>query len=129
MEQEFKLPSGASLKYNLAPFKEGRDLYQIVIREMKDVPFNSKREIGEVLKDLALIAMSSKEIEVAIWACLKRARYNDIKITEETFESVDARGDYMTVCFEVAKANLEPFMKSLYAKYGHLLGMTPKSPA
>ena len=65
MSKEFvkKLPSGAELKFNLAPFADAKDLYQAVVAESKNIQFNSKREFVEVWKDLAVAALSSKVIE------------------------------------------------------------------
>lgn len=118
---ERTLPSGATLRFNVAPFADARELYQVILSEIKDVPFNSKRELGEVIKELVCIVASSKPVEAAIWQCFKKALYNNVKITEQTFEPVEARDDYLTACLEVTKENIMPFTKSLYAEYGHLL--------
>ena len=89
-----------------------------------------KEEIdANFYKDIFFKALCSKKIEAALEPCLKRALYNGNKITADTFEPVEARDDYITVCFEVARENVYPFTKSLYAKYSHLLGQLQKSPA
>lgn len=127
MSKEFekKLPSGATLKFNLAPFADAKDLYQVVAAEIKDVPFKKEMDTIEVYKSLALIALSSKKIEEAIWKCLERARYNEVKVNKNTFESEEARQDYLEVLLEVAKENIAPFMKSLYAEYQHFFQTVP----
>jgi hypothetical protein len=131
--KEKKLPSGAVLRFNLAKFEDGRDLYQAFAEETKAVRFNSTRETGEVWKDLAVIALSSKTIEAAIWKCFKRATYDtgtgEMKITTETFEPPEAREDYIPALLEIGKENLQPFMKSLYAEFGPLIGLPPSAPA
>ena len=68
-------------------------------------------------KDLFCTFLASKKIEAALAECMKRVTYNGLKITEDTFEPVEARDDYLTVCVEVTRENVVPFMKSLFA-YG-----------
>lgn len=120
--REVTLPSGAILKMNLAPFKVSKSLYQAVLEECKDIKlsFDTPLDVN-LIKDLFCTGMSSKKIEDALYKCMERCLYNGQKISEETFEDEKAREDYMTVCIEVAKENINPFMKSLYAQYGDIL--------
>lgn len=116
--EEIKLPSGAKLRLSPAPFTAAKDLYQAVLSEMKGLEVNAKDEMDvNFFKNIVCSGFSSKEIEDKLWVCLERCLYDGSKITEETFEPIKAREDYFTVQFEVAKVNLMPFMKSLYAKY------------
>ena len=125
--KEVELPSGAKLKIGLAPFAEGRDLYQAMLSEMKGLSFDGEKEIDHnFLKDLFCIGMSSKNIEEKIWKCMSRCLYNGEKVTTDVFEPVEARNDYFMVMFEVAKENLMPFTKSLYAQYEHIFQMLMK---
>lgn len=131
--REVKLPSGALLKIGLSPFAVGKSLYQAVLEDAKGVDFTGQTELAVLYRDLFCVAASSKKIEACLWECFKKCTYNsgngDFRITEETFESVEARDDYLTVCVEVAKENILPFAKSLYAEYGHLFKlMTQKDP-
>lgn len=123
---EVKLPSGAILKVTPAPFEDARSLYQACLKELKPIGIAGKPDI-EMYKDLFCAGFASKEIEACLWECLKRAQYCDKqgnhKIGADTFEPVEAREDYFTVCMEVAKVNILPFVKSLYAEYGHFLKM------
>lgn len=115
---EIELPSGAKLRVNLASFATSKDLYQAFLEEAKGVKFDFSLDTElklEMFKDIICVGLSSKKIEKALWECMKVALYNDKKITEETFEDEDARGDYFNVVFEVAKLNLSPFVKNLYA--------------
>lgn len=125
--KEFKLPSGATLGVKAATFAESKALYQAVLREAKGVTVNSKTDMAAVYKDLFCIGFSSPEIELALWECLKKCTYNsgkgNLKIEQTTFEPIEARDDYLTVCMEVAKENIHPFVKSLYAEYGQVLKM------
>lgn len=123
------LPSGAKLRMNLAPFADSRALYQAVLEEAKELKIDPETELDSNLwKDLICSGFSSKKIEHALEKCMARCLYGDKKITNEVFEDEEARGDYMMVCFEVAKANIEPFLKSLYARFSPVLGKLNKRP-
>lgn len=120
---EVKLPSGAKLKITPAPFAEAKALYQACLIELKSLRLDPKAEVDvNFFKDLACAGFSSKQVEEALAVCMQRATYNGVKVTDDVFEPIEARDDYFTVCFEVAKANVQPFTKSLYAEYGKLLG-------
>jgi hypothetical protein len=117
---EKKLPSGAILKFNIAPFAEGKALYQAVLEEFRGL---------KLFKDLFCVALSSSKIEAALNKCIERALYNDLKIGKDTFEDVEARQDYIPLCFEIAKENIAPFAKSLYAEYKPLWEKAQKAVA
>lgn len=123
--KEVKLPSGAILKITPAIFEVSKALYQQVLKETKDIKMGAGTDLASAYKDLFCVGFSSKEIESCLWECFKHCTYNsgkgDLKITKDTFEPVTARDDYMTVCMEVAKENILPFVKSLYAEYAPLL--------
>lgn len=127
---EFKLPSGAILKVTVAPFTESRSLYQAFLEEMRGLKIDDLAEIDvNLFKDLACVALASKKVEAALWVCMKRVTYNDLKVTEDTFEPEAARDDYFKVCWEVARLNVSPFMKSLSAELSPILAMIRKTPA
>lgn len=125
---EKKLPSGAILKIHVAPFSDAKALYQAVLKELKTVDVKSKTEMASVFKDLACIGFSSKEIETALWKCFERCTYDsgkgDLRIDKDTFEPIESREDYIVVCMDVARENIFPFVKSLYAEFSALLAMT-----
>lgn len=131
--KEIDLPSGAKLKITLAPFADARDLYQAMLEEMKNINFTSSSDVSQVLKEFICYGFSSKRIEVCLEKCFTRCLYNsgngDLKIDKSTFEPVEARDDYLTVCLEVAKENIFPFTKSLYAKYQPFIEMIKKGQA
>ena len=116
------LPSGAELKISLAPFADGKALYQAVLSEMRGINLDPEAEVDvNLFKDLFCVSLASKKIEKALEKCLKRCLYNGKKITEETFESEEARGDYILVCTEVATENIVPFGKALIGKLSPIL--------
>lgn len=131
--REHKLPSGAILKVSPAPFKEAKALYQAILKEGRGIEVSSKTELAALYKEIFCAGFSSVEVERCLEACFKRCQYCDsrgeLKIDESTFEPVNARDDYMTVCMEVAKENVLPFVKSLYAEYQRIIAMTDKDQA
>ena len=131
--KEIKLDSGAVLKITPAPFGDAKALYQALLSEARGVTIGSKTDMTEIVKNLFCLGFSSPEVEKCLWTCFKRCIYNngkgDLKIDENTFEPVEARGDYTAVCMEVTKENVFPFVKSLYAEYQRMLAMTEISPA
>lgn len=131
--KECKLPSGATLKITPSPFAISKSLYQAILKEAKGIAVGSGTEMASLYKELFCIGFSSPEIEKALWECFKRCTYNggngDLRIDESTFEPVEARADYMTVCMEVAKENVGPFVNSLFAEYQRILATTGENPA
>lgn len=127
---EITLPSGAILKINLSPFAVAKELYQTVLDEVKTLNLDPEKEVdANLFKDIFCIGFSSKKIEKCVEKCMIKCLYNNLKIDENTFEPEDARQDYNTVLFEVAKANITPFLKSLYAQYSQVLGLLKSNPA
>lgn len=128
--RKVKLPSGAELAFNPAPFMDSKALYQALLEELRGVALTVDLDLEaevptDLIKNLFCAGFASKKIEMALWECFKRARYNGQKITQDTFEPVEAREDYAIVCIEVAKENIAPFAKSLMSGYGPLLsGLT-----
>jgi hypothetical protein len=126
--EPIKLPSGAILKIQVAEFAVAKALYQAVLEELKSVNVSSQSDLASIFKDLACIGLSSRKIEACLNDCFKRCTIDqgsgDLKIDKDTFEPVERRDDYLTVCVEVAKANIGPFAKSLYAEYKAFLTAT-----
>lgn len=131
--REVILPSGAILKVAPAPFADSKALYQAVLEEMKYVKIDNQMNLNMALKDFLCTGLSSKKIEECLWVCFQRCIYNrgvgDLKIDKDTFEPIESRQDYLTVCLEVAQENINPFVKSLYATYQSVLSTLEKNPA
>jgi hypothetical protein len=118
------MPSGAELEIALAPFQDAKTLCKKVARELKTIKMDGKEEIFDdkmninpmLIKDALLTVIDSEEIEEAISVCMKRCTYKGVRIDKDSFDSEESRGDYFQVCYEVAKENLLPFMKGLFAQ-------------
>lgn len=123
------MPSGAVLKIGHTPFGISKALYRAFLLEMKGVPISSKAELNEVFKNMFCFVSTSKEFEKALEDCFKRCTYNNLKVEESSFEPIETREDYVPVCIAVAKENITPFTKSLFAEFEKLLALLPKDPA
>lgn len=118
---DIKLPSGAVLKITLSPFAISKNLFEAVTEEIKLLKLDPQAELDfDLCKNLFCTGFSSKKIDAALQECMKRATYNGVKLTEDTFEPEDARQDYVTVCLEVALLNLRPFTKNLFAELSRI---------
>lgn len=120
---EVTLPSGAKLVIQLAPFAEAKALYQALLADLKEVEFSAATDFSALFKNIICAGFSSPRIEQCLYKCLARCLIDGVKISNDTFEPAERRGDYLTVCVEVMKANIAPFMKSLYAVFQQFLAM------
>ena len=124
--KEIKLTSGKVLRITLSPFTLAKDLFQALLKELRGVPFHpSEDQFEDFYKNIFTSSFSSKEVERLLWGCLSRCTYgpgnvDDPKIDESTFDDEEARGDYIEICIAVARENVLPFVKSLYAEYRKL---------
>lgn len=125
------LPSGAKLKITLSPFVVSKALFEAVSAEAKDMRLDPQSDIDlNLMKNLFCAGFSSKKIDSALQECMKKCTYKGVRLTDDTFEPEDARQDYVSVCLEVALANLRPFTKNLFAelnRIGEKLGSSHKS--
>ena len=115
--REVRLPSGALLIVNSAPFADSKALYQALLSETKNVSFSAKSDMGEMLKNFFCAGFSSPLVDRALSRCMERCTVEGSKIDGDTFEAVERRQDYTIVCAEVAKENVGPFLKSLFADF------------
>jgi len=121
--KKIRLPSGAELSLNLAPFADALNLKQVLASEAIGIPISKDLDHFELIKLLACTGFSSKAIEAALQPCLKVCLYNGTRIDSKTFEPVDARQDYLPILIAVIKENVEPFMKGLLSEYGSLVSL------
>lgn len=116
------LDSGAKLEIMLALFDDGKALCNAVMEEVKEIKIDAGQfGVETMLKDLFCVVCSSKKVEAALKRCMSRVTYNGLKVTDDTWQPRKAREDYYPVSMEVFMENLEPFSKSLYAKFRDIL--------
>lgn len=119
--KEVTLPSGAVLKIGLAPFSDSKELFQAIMEEMKTVSLNMEEIDYDFLKNMLCTGFGSKRVEAAVNKCWAKCLYNGVRIDADTFESLEAREDYLTVYSEVAMANVTPFTKNLLSLLSPLM--------
>jgi hypothetical protein len=128
VSKKISLPSGAILEITVSPFGISKALYMAMADEAKALKLDPKAEVDvNFFKDLFCSALASKKIETALDECMKRALYNGLRISSDTFEPVQAREDYFDVCYEVARENVYPFLKGLSARYSDIIGQVASS--
>jgi len=112
--KDITMPSGAILSVSLAPFSEAKALYKAALKEIKSLDIKESDEVDlNLFKNLFSTFFASDEIERALQPCMARCLYDGLRIVSNTFENEKAREDYVQVCWEVAHANVSPFLKNL----------------
>lgn len=115
------LPSGAVLDITLLPFEEAWHVQQLVAKEVERINFDprsidfSNFMASDVLnlKNPICSILSSQVVIDAAKQCFKKCTYNGLKIDSQTFESREARTDFLPVVFNVLKENISPFFENL----------------
>ncbi len=119
----FKASSGAEVVINIAPWKDAKNLKKTIEREIASLGIDFTSE------PVAIIAMKldgSDAIDAALWPCLIRCLRNGEKITETTFDDIDARQDYYDIVQACVKENLGPLADSLFSKFSAFTGISMK---
>ena len=131
MNESITLKSGRQLLLGLAPFSVGTKLFKAVLAEVRSVEIDATKMdlnmelnltkldpklIGTVKNLLCEIA-GSDAVEAAVFECMSRCTLAGIKIDRTTFESAEAREDYLPVVVEVMKFNLAPFFRGLASSF------------
>jgi len=132
--EEFTTQGGAKVAIGIAPWQDAIALKAALAKELAASDFDldnldlERPMNADVLKVLMKVD-SSKAVYDALFTCLARCTYNGQKITEATFEDVKAREDYYEVTLACMKANLRPFLKSLFSKLSALAGQMAQAVA
>ena len=121
MPEKLSLKSGATLELQLASFAEAMRLFKTIANELKAVDIEldglSLEKIKGTningIKNAVLQLIGSDAIETAVAKCMVRCLYNGQKIGPQTFETIEARADYLPVSWEVVKFNMAPFFANL----------------
>lgn len=121
-----KLSSGAELKIGVVPFPDAKVLLQTFLEEAKTVQIAGWDSHYNLVKDVFCVALSSRKLEAALWPCMERSLYNGVKVDAALFENVKVREDFIEVCYLVAQETLQPFTKSLYARFKEIFAQIEK---
>jgi hypothetical protein len=124
---KINLPSGSILDVTLMPFEIAWEVSQAVLKEVKKLDietaaldlFNRPKEadvgIGDLLKlkDPICEVLSNPVFVENAKKCFVKCTYKSLRIDDDTFESVEARGDFIHIVYHVLSTNISPFFKSL----------------
>lgn len=134
---EYTTKSGADLTINIAPFRDvmnlkneiqktikKEDLANFAELDIEKLKQGNAKDIFSGITNAILAVDSSDEVYKAIFKCLLRCTYKGEKITETTFEDVDARSDYYEIVFLCVKENLAPFFKNALSMLPSIKSLT-----
>lgn len=134
-DQDFDLPSGAKLHVSVSPFQDAKALTKALMKSVGGIQLaaNPLDMDVSVIKDMLVSAGTSEEVEAALWKCMARATYNNVKVTPDLFDAVDlgdsARKDYFTICAKVIEVNCLPFFDQTLSTLKTFLQKKSVSPA
>ena len=115
------LKSGAVAELSMASFAVSARLFKAMANELKLVDVDIEGvDLSKVqdmdlnaIKNAILQLLGSDQIEKYLFDCMARCTYQGQKITTATFDTEEARGDYLPIALEVIKLNVLPFFKNL----------------
>lgn len=137
MKQE--LSSGATVEVSVAGFSTGWKLATAVIMAFKmhgiNLKIGEKINLESIIKDNfggavngLLDVITSENVLKILWECGKSAIYtkNGVsqKITQDVFEPVENREDFLEAMYIVAEENLTPFFPKARMSFMEMRGQT-----
>ena len=123
--KEFTTKNGAEVKINDAPFQDAFLLKNEIQKSLAEAKLDIKIDdnVESLLKAFLLID-SNEKVNQALFKCLARCLYNNLKINQDLFEDTKIREDYYEIVLACLEVNILPFFKSLFSKLGDLKTMT-----
>ncbi len=119
---DIDLDSGAKLHVTMCPFIDCKALTDALLKSLKGTPISTDDIFGKdigVLKDLIIEALTSQEVDRALWKCMARSTYKLQRITPDLFDDLKngetAREDFYRVCLEVIQVNCKPFFVKTFS--------------
>lgn len=112
---ESTLLSGAKLNITPASFEDAFALQNALLESAKGIKFELDIANMDVtdFKDFIIGAATSKAVQSAVFKCLERATYNDIRVTRQLFDDPklgeNAREDYYEMVIKAVEVNCKPF--------------------
>ena len=104
-----------------ATFRESKALFDTILKKIEASHFDAKQEMDiNFIKNVVLSLVSSEDVEKKLWPILERCVYGNHKdkVNEQLFESnMEARGDFLEICYHATIESINPFTKNLYGKY------------
>lgn len=132
---EFQLSSGAKLVVTPASFEDASALRNGIIRAAKGTPLPEDLQNMEMtdLKDFLISAVTSEEVDKAMFKCAERAVYENVRVSRGLFDDPKfqdrAREDYYEICWKIVEVNLSPFFKKTFSVLSKIRPTIPVAPA
>lgn len=125
---EFRSRSGAKVVINCAPWVEAKILKRAIETELAGRVNLAVHIFDQSLIPIILALDGCEAIDAALWPCLERCLYNNMKITNEIFDDEKARADYYQIVEACLRRNFAPLAAGLSSeliKYGILKQASP----
>lgn len=116
---EFVSKSGAQVMIGLAPWKDAKELKNVIVSAsvpLEKISFTEK-SLDDFLSKFIVIIDSAPVFQAAIWPCLIRCTRNQQKIEQSTFDSIEARADYYEIVEACVKENLRPLLEKIFLPF------------
>lgn len=128
---EFTLPTGAKLVVSEAAYVDSDALLKSLVRCAKGVPLPNdflKADVT-ILKDILVDAITSDEVDKALFKCAERAMYENAKVTKDLFDDPKlrerARPDRFMIFWYVIEVNCGPFFGKTFSILKERLATSP----
>lgn len=114
MDKEVILKSGKKLTMQYAQFEVQMELLSALVDEATKLNLNLENQnaLSLGLTKLIAIAMTAKSIGNIFWQCANTCLYDENRITQQTFNDVENRKDFLEVKYWVLFFNLEIFFSN-----------------
>lgn len=110
--------TGAKIVINVCSFEDAFQLKSLIEKALLDNGIKLETAIESDIAAIVMALDSSKGVFDAMFKCLVKSTYNNVKITKETFEDEKAREDLYDIFFYCLKVNIYPFFKPLLSRFG-----------
>lgn len=121
--------TGAKIVINPCSFEDAFRLKSLIQKSLLDNNIKIEKALDEDILGIIMALDSSKDVFEAMFKCLIKSTYNNVKITKETFEDEKAREDLYEIFFYCLKVNIYPFFKSVLSRFGISLEKQMKGPS
>jgi len=126
MGAKYTLPSGIAFEVTPLPYEDAWGVTQSFFAVVEKLNIDlqgldlSALSSVDVLKFKGPICsvLASNDCLKAAKTCFSRCLYNNLKIDASTFESKQARGDFLFACFYALKENIAPFFETALSFFG-----------
>lgn len=121
---EYELPSGAKLDVTPLDFGEAFAVFQQLAKiiglievDLAGIDLGKDFLAQDLVKFKRPLAqlLSNHELDKAGRQCLKKCTYNGLKVTDATWNDVEARKDYLFAVFFALKENCGPFLEGAFS--------------